>query len=235
MCGICGIINFKDKSPVDNIILNRMTQTLRHRGADDEGKFIHNYTGLGIRRLSIIDLEGGHQPISNEDESIIIAFNGEIYNFKELRQELISLGHKFKTSTDTEVILHLYEEKEEECLNLLSGMFAFCIWNSNKEKLFLARDRLGIKPLYYWINEKGISFASEVKSFIYNSAFSKELTPEAVIDFFSLGYILSPKSIFRDIKLLLPGHFLTVINGEIKEVKYWDLSFKGKEIPDNNE
>lgn len=235
MCGICGIINFKDNSPVNPEILSKMMQAIIHRGPDDEGKFIEGYAGLGIRRLSIIDLEKGHQPITNEDETLAIVFNGEIYNFRELRQELINHDHKFKTSTDTEVILHLYEEKGENCLDFLNGMFAFCVWDRKNKKLFLARDRLGIKPLYYSLSNKGISFASELKSLIQNPAISKELNNEAITDYFTLGYILSPKTIFRDINSLSPGHFLTVSNGVVKENRYWDLKFSERKFSCEND
>jgi len=229
MCGICGIINFKDRSPVNAEVLNKMTRVLNHRGPDDGGKFNDGYAGLGIRRLSIIDPEGGTQPIYNEDRNVVIVFNGEIYNFKELREGLKKNGHKFKTSTDTEVIIHLYEERGEECLNFLNGMFAFCIWDKKNEKLFLARDRLGIKPLYYCINEKGLSFASEIKSLLQDPFIQQKLNQEAIIDFFSLGYILSPKSIFKNTYSLPPGYFLLLANGEIKENRYWDLSYEKEE------
>ena len=229
MCGICGIINYKDRSPVNPEVLNRMIRILNHRGPDDEGNFTDGYAGLGIRRLSVIDPGGGTQPIYNEDGTLIIVFNGEIYNFKELREELKKNGHKFRTLTDTEVIIHLYEERGEECLKFLNGMFAFCIWDKKKEKLFLARDRLGIKPLYYCTNERGLSFASEIKSLLQDSFIQQDINHEAIIDFFSLGYILSPKSIFKNIYSLLPGHFLLLVKGEIKENKYWDLSYKKEE------
>ena len=235
MGGICGIINFKDKSPVNPEILSKMMEAIIHRGPNDEGKFIENYAGLGIRRLSIIDIEGGHQPITNEDGTLVIVFNGEIYNFRELRQELINKCHKFKTFTDTEVILHLYEEKGENCLDFLNGMFAFCIWDRKNKKLFLARDRLGIKPFYYSLNSKGISFASELKSLIQNPLLSKKLNDEAITDYFALGYILSPKTVFRDINSLSPGHFLTVSNCVVKENSYWDLKFVDRKFSNENE
>ena len=230
MCGICGIINYKDRSPVNPEVLNRMIRILNHRGPDDEGNFTDGYAGLGIRRLSVIDPGGGTQPIYNEDGTLIIVFNGEIYNFKELREELKKNGHKFRTLTDTEVIIHLYEERGEECLKFLNGMFAFCIWDKKKEKLFLARDRLGIKPLYYCTNERGLSFASEIKSLLQDSFIQQDINHEAIIDFFSLGYILSPKSIFKNIYSLPSGYFLTLSKGEIKENRYWDLSYEKEDI-----
>lgn len=212
-----------------------MMEAIIHRGPDDKGEFIDGYAGLGIRRLSIIDPEGGHQPITNEDETLVIVFNGEIYNYKDLRQELINHGHKFRTSADTEVIVHLYEEKKENCLEFLNGMFAFCIWDRKNKKIFLARDRLGIKPLYYSLNNKGISFASELKSLVQNPPISKDLCKEAITDYFTLGYILSPKTIFKDINSLSPGHFLTVSNGIVKENRYWDLQFTDRNFADEND
>src|SRR3977135_2750577 len=163
MCGICGQFNFASNAPVDPEIIRRMADSISHRGPDDEGYFISGPIGLGFRRLSIIDLNGGHQPLSNEDGSIQIVFNGEIYNYKELRQYLLGRGHIFRTQTDTETIVHLYEELGEACVEKLRGMFAFAIWDERGKSLFLARDRVGIKPLYYSQSQNSIVFASEVK------------------------------------------------------------------------
>ena len=149
MCGICGVFNFGTGEPADPVALKRATDAMAHRGPDDEGFYLDGPVGLGNRRLSIIDLPGGHQPIANEDESVWITFNGEIYNYRDLRPDLVARGHKFRTSSDTETILHLYEEYDLDCLDHLRGMFAFAIWDSRKRRLFLARDRLGVKPLFY--------------------------------------------------------------------------------------
>ena len=175
MCGICGIYNFNSDQPVNKEFLQRMTSVLRHRGPDDEGFYIRNNIGIGVRRLEVIDLETGHQPIHNEDKTIWIVSNGEIYNFKDLRKELEKKGHRFYTKSDTEVIVHLYEEYGKDCLQKLNGMFAFAIWDSKGEKLLLARDRIGIKPLFYIEHKGNLIFASEIKSILENKKISREI------------------------------------------------------------
>ena len=241
MCGIAGIFNFNTEQKVNEDILRRMTRVLSHRGPDDEGIYLshksypyghrqvtsHKSVGLGHRRLSIIDLSlQAHQPMSNEDGTIWIVFNGEIYNFLELRENLISKGHKFKSNTDSEVIAHLYEEKGEDLVTDLHGMFAFCIWDERKNKMVLARDRVGKKPLYYFIDDKRLMFASEIKSILQDKTVSREIDFEATDDFFTFQCISAPKTIFKKIKKLLPGHILICTPQKIEEREYWDLEFR---------
>jgi asparagine synthase (glutamine-hydrolysing) len=225
MCGICGIYNFGNGKPVDSTVLNKMTDVLIHRGPDDEGFYISDFIGLGHRRLRIVDIESGHQPIFNEDESICIVFNGEIYNFIELRDLMIKKGHIFKTNSDTEVIVHLYEEVGEDCVTMLRGMFAFAIWDEKQQKLLLARDRLGKKPLYYSLNDTKFIFGSEIKSILQYPGFPREIDLEALSDYFSFLYIPGPKTIFKEIKKLLPGHYFVCTPQRIQEKRYWDIEF----------
>ena len=181
MCGICGKLNFDSVTNVDPDLINIMTSSLYHRGPDDYGIFVDKNIGLGHRRLSVIDLSpAGKQPMCNEDESIWITYNGEIYNFKEIREDLEKKGHRFKSDTDTEVIIHAYEEYRERCLSLFNGMFAFVIWDSNKKQMFLARDRLGIKPLYYSINNNRIIFSSEIKSILLFPEFQRRVNQRRI-------------------------------------------------------
>jgi asparagine synthase (glutamine-hydrolysing) len=225
MCAIAGIYNFKTGEPVSPHLINAMTDRMIHRGPDDEGFYCSGPVGLGHRRLSIIDLAGGHQPLANEDESVWTVFNGEIYNFDELHDELIKKGHVFKTRSDTEVIVHLYEEEGESCFGRLRGMFAIAIWDTRNRKLILARDRVGKKPLFYHYDGSRLSFASEMKAILEVPAVRREIDPEAVADYFSFLYIPAPKSIFKNICKLRPGHYLVVSKNGIRETEYWDLSF----------
>jgi len=225
MCGIAGIFNFKSHEPVSPRLLKAMTDTLVHRGPDDEGFYISGPLGLGHRRLSIIDLEGGHQPITNEDESVWVVFNGEIYNFGDLHDGLVKKGHIFKTRSDTEVIVHLYEEEGEKCFERLRGMFAIAIWDGRNRKLVLARDRVGKKPLFYFYDGSSIAFASEMKAILQVPGVPREIDPQAVSDYFSFLYVPAPKSIFKHIRKVLPGHYLVASDNGIREVQYWDLSF----------
>jgi asparagine synthase (glutamine-hydrolysing) len=225
MCGICGIYNL-DGKPVDEGLLRRMNSKLSHRGPDDEGYHVDGPIGLGHRRLSIIDLNTGHQPIHNEDGTKTIVFNGEIYNFAEIRKDLESKGHVFTTRTDTEVILHGYEEWGTDCLDRLRGMFAFAIWDKGRQTLVLARDRLGIKPLYYSADVKRVVFGSELKAILEGGSVSREIDPEALSDFVSLGYVPSPKSIFKDIAKLPPGYFLIRSREGLSVKRYWDVQFR---------
>lgn len=225
MCGIAGIYNFDSFKSVHEGLLKRMTDALVHRGPDDEGFYCSGPIGLGHRRLSIIDLAGGHQPLANEDETVWIVFNGEIYNFGELHDELVKKGHVFKTRSDTEVIVHLYEEEGENCFKRLRGMFAVAIWDARNRKLLLARDRVGKKPLFYFYDGCRIVFASEMKAILEIPGVPREIDPEAVSDYFSFLYIPAPKSIFKNIRKVLPGHYLVVSQNGIRETGYWDLSF----------
>lgn len=199
-----------------------------HRGPDDEGTYVEPRVVLGHRRLSIIDLNSGRQPISNEDGTVWIVFNGEIYNFIQLRDELVQAGHRFQTQTDTEVIVHLYEQYGERCLEKLRGMFAFAIWDVRKKKLFLARDRVGIKPLYYSLNEKGVSFASEIKALMADPSVSREVDPQTIDKFLTFLYTPGPETMFRSIRKLPPGHYLICEDGKFQLHQYWDLSFTGE-------
>ena len=205
--------------------VHRMNESLRHRGPDDEGIFVGSGIGLGHRRLSIIDVAGGHQPISNEDGTIWVMFNGEIYNYADLRQELLSRGHRFTTRSDTEAIVHLYEDYGEECFARLRGMFAIVIWDSNERRLLLARDRLGKKPLYYYADRNRIIFGSELKAILAADAIPRAVDPLAVSDYFSLSYIPAPRTIYKSVRKLQPAHYLVVSAAGLREAPYWRLSF----------
>jgi len=225
MCGIFGIASTKPPSGS----LEKHTDTLLHRGPDDCGYYRDEAIHLGHRRLSIIDLETGKQPIFNEDRSKCIIYNGEIYNHLELRGKLIAKGHRFSTRTDTEAILHAYEEFGQNCVEHLRGMFAFAVWDSEKKELFLARDRLGIKPLFYAENSGCFYFASEMKAILADSSFPRDIDAEAMASYFTLSYIPAPWTIYGRIRKLLPGHTLTWKSGDIKSRKYWDVHF----VPDS--
>ena len=224
MCGICGIYNLDGRS-VDRAVLQKMNDSLIHRGPDDQGIHCSGHVGLGHRRLSIIDLNTGKQPIYNEDRTKVIVYNGEIYNYKNLRENLVSLGHVFTTETDTEVVLHSYEQWGWECVNKLRGMFAFAIWDNSEKHLFIARDRLGIKPLYYYVNKNVFFFGSELKAILASNNVEKEIDLEALADYFSLGYVPSPKSIFKNIYKLPAGHVMIVRPTGNWIYQYWDLCF----------
>ena len=225
MCGIAGVFYPSSGETPSLELLQRMTATLLHRGPDEGTCHIDESVGLGHRRLRIIDLEGGQQPIFNEDGTKAIVFNGEIYNFRELRKELLSKGHRFRTQSDTEVIIHAYEEYGEDCVQHLRGMFAFAIWNRETTELFLARDRIGIKPLYYYWDGKKFLFASELKSILQDPTISRRIDVCALDDYLTYLYIPAPKTIFQGIRKLLPGHTLTVSEKGVKEQQYWDLVF----------
>jgi asparagine synthase (glutamine-hydrolysing) len=204
-----------------------MTDIIAHRGPDGSGKHISGPVGLGHRRLSIIDLRPtGAQPMCNEDKSVWIVFNGEIYNYLELREELLAKGHSFTSTTDTEVIVHLYEEYGEACVDRLRGMFAFAIWDERKKVLFLARDRVGIKPLYYLNTGKALLFGSEIKSLLVDPAVKREINPRAIDRFLTYYYLPGNETLFKNVFKLEPGHCLTVNRGKIVDREYWDLSFK---------
>jgi len=224
MCGIVGIIHSDPTRPVSPAVIRRMCEAIRHRGPDDEGAYVEGPVGLGMRRLSIIDLAGGRQPIFNEDRSKVIVFNGEIYNYRELRRGLIARGHSFGTHSDTETILHLYEECGPECVRQLRGMFAFAIWDSSEQTLFLARDRFGIKPLYVTAAPWGIGFASELKAFHAAALTDRALDWEALDSYFQLGYIPAPATPFRDVRKLEPGHTAVwTARSGFSTRQYWDL------------
>jgi asparagine synthase (glutamine-hydrolysing) len=228
MCGICGIFESSPDVVVHRSRLKAMADTIRHRGPDAEGFYQSGRIGLAHRRLSIIDLEGGRQPLSNEDGTIWIAFNGEIYNFEELNRRYLSSGHSFKTRSDTETIVHLYEELGEACFAELRGMFALALWDANRQKLILARDRLGKKPLFYSWNGHRLLFASEIKAMWPAGGLSTDLDLQALSDYFSYLYTPAPKTIYSAIRKLRPAHYLVVENGGIREVPYWDIRFEEK-------
>ena len=225
MCGIAGIYHIKTFEPVREDLLKAMTDALVHRGPDDEGFYCSGPIGLGHRRLSIIDLADGHQPMTNEDRTVWVVFNGEIYNFTDLHGFLESKGHRFQTRSDTEVIVHLYEEMGESCFGELRGMFSIAIWDDRKKKLILARDRVGKKPLYYYHDGSKLLFASEIKAILQVPGISRDIDIEALSDYFSFLYVPAPKSIFKHIRKILPGHFLVASADGVREKKYWDLSF----------
>jgi len=222
MCGICGFC-FSDERPVDLDILKKMTTTLQHRGPDDEGYYTNKGIGLGHRRLSIIDLDTGKQPIHNEDKTVYVVFNGEIYNFPELKKELKEKGHRFYTKTDTEVLVHLYEERAERCVESLAGMFAFAIWDGKRRKLLLARDRIGIKPLYYTYNGTGLAFASEPKALLKLPWAKGRLDPQSLSHYLTYDFIPAPFCIYEDIRKVPPGYQVTYQDGDLRCECYWDL------------
>jgi asparagine synthase (glutamine-hydrolysing) len=231
MCGICGIAGY---DPVAREDLVRMTRVLRHRGPDDEGFFLESYAdglgvGLGFRRLSIIDLETGNQPITNETATVQLVFNGEIYNFRELRQELEARGHRFATNADTEVIVHLYEEVGVHCVERLNGMFAFALWDSERHELVLARDRFGKKPLYYAELGRSLVFGSELKSLLEHPKCQRRLDFESLTRYLALEYVPTPGSIIEGVRKLPGGHVLRWSGGRPSVEPYWDLSF-GDEV-----
>ncbi|MBI3008427.1 MAG: asparagine synthase (glutamine-hydrolyzing) [Candidatus Omnitrophica bacterium] len=236
MCGICGIVSPKT---IDEKLLRSMCRVLTHRGPDDEGiylnKGVEKRIGLGHKRLSIIDLGGGHQPMHNEDETVWIVFNGEIYNFQDLRKWLEQNGHKFYTYTDTEVIIHLYEERGAECLNELRGMFAFAIWDENKKRLFLARDRVGKKPVVYAYQDNEFIFASELKSILEHPRIKREIEPCALDLYLTYQYVPSPWTIFKGINKLPPAHYLIYENGKVTINRYWELPWTPKMKIDEEE
>jgi asparagine synthase (glutamine-hydrolysing) len=225
MCGICGKLAFDVRETVAPELVKAMAKTIGHRGPDDEGYYVSGPVALGFRRLSIIDLKSGHQPLSNEDGSIWIVFNGEIYNYQELRTFLLSKGHLFKTRTDTEVIVHLYEELGPECLQKLRGMFAFAIWDGRTKTIFLARDRVGIKPLYYCLSNSSLVFASEIKAILADPSIDREIAPEIIDRFLTFLYLPGEETLLRGIRKLPPGHYLLVRDGEPSIRQYWDLQF----------
>jgi asparagine synthase (glutamine-hydrolysing) len=225
MCGICGKLNFDQNSSVDLALIRTMLDTIRHRGPDDAGFYTARQVGLGHRRLSIIDLNTGHQPLSNEDGTVWIVFNGEIYNYRDLRTFLLSKGHVFKTQTDTEVIVHLYEEFGPQCLEKLRGMFAFAIWDDKTKTLFLARDRVGIKPLYYCQTSKSLVFASEIKAILADPAVPREIAPEIIDRFLTFHYLPGEDTLLNGIQKLSPGWYLLAQAGKTELRQYWDLQF----------
>jgi len=235
MCGICGTIDLNLTKTIDKKLLKSMCYTLNHRGPDDEGFYLNGPIGMAMKRLSIIDVVGGKQPISNEDRSIWIVFNGEIYNFVEIRNDLIKKGHRFLTKSDTETMVHLYEEVGIDFVNYLNGMFGVAIWDENRKELIIARDRLGIKPLFYGENNGQFYFASEIKGILADNSFPREINDVSMASYFSLAYIPAPLTIFKNIKKLPPGHILRIKNKKIQINKYWDVDFNINTVKNESE
>jgi asparagine synthase (glutamine-hydrolysing) len=226
MCGIAGIFNLTGPRPIAPDLLKQMLGAIEYRGPDESGIYVDDWVGLGNTRLSIIDLSLGSQPIHNEDETLWIVFNGEIFNYPELRRDLIQKGHRFYTSTDTEVILHLFEDKGPECLDELNGQFAFAIWNSKEKELFLARDRVGIIPLHYTSRNGCLLFASEIKSIFIPDGIERQLDPIGIDQIFTFWTTLPGRTAFKNIWEVPPGHFLRSSNGNVILKKYWKLAFR---------
>ncbi len=223
MCGICGKLVFERGASVSPTLVKAMADSIRHRGPDDDGYYFSGPVGLGFRRLSIIDLSGGHQPLSNEDGSVWIVFNGEIYNYQELRELLLTKGHVFKTNSDTEVIVHLYEEFGESCVEKLRGMFAFAIWDDRQDVLFIARDRLGIKPLYYYLSDKALIFGSEVKAILADPAVKREVDPMMIDRLLTFNFLPGEETLLRNVRKLAPGFYMLVRRNKAEIRQYWDL------------
>jgi asparagine synthase (glutamine-hydrolysing) len=235
MCGIAGIVGNKDDCGIDHATVRRMCDSIVHRGPDDEGILVKDGAGLGMRRLSIIDLAGGHQPIFNEDRSVWIVFNGEIYEFADLRRELESRGHKFSTNSDTEVIVHLYEDLGADCVQKLRGMFAFALYDEPRRSLLLARDRLGKKPLHYALHRGRLLFGSEIKAILAVAPELGEVNLNSLLQYFYFGYIPDPATAFTAIHKLPPGHLLQFSDGEARVRQYWDLPEYGTHSPRSEE
>ncbi len=229
MCGIAGVVNMRAPNPPSIDLLKRMIGIMQHRGPDESGMYCDDWAGLCHARLSIIDIAGGSQPMSNEDGTAWVVFNGEIYNYRELRIDLEARGHRFKTSSDTEVIIHSYEEKGEKCLNDFNGQFAFALWNSRSRECFLARDRLGVRPLHYTVHHDTLIFGSEIKSIFLVPGVPREIDPVALDQVFTFWTTLSGRTAFKGIRELPPGCWLKVARGEISTGKYWDIPLYPRE------
>ena len=221
MCGICGVYNYRSNEPVNELLLHNMAASIIHRGPDDEGFFTQGSLGLGMRRLSIIDLEGGHQPMSNEEGNIWIVFNGEIYNFPAIRSELLSRGHTFRTRSDTETVIHAFEEWGIEGFSRLNGMYGFALWDGRKKELILARDPFGVKPLYYADQNGRLVFGSEIKAILEDPMIPRCVDNKALDEFLTLTFVPSPRTLFSGIHKLAPGHLIRVTaNGVVMERFY---------------
>ncbi len=233
---MCGIVGFTNNINDSNKVIGEMMDKIRHRGPDAAGSYVDEDIALGHRRLSIIDVRSsGDQPIFNEDGSMVIVFNGEIYNYREIREKLVSAGHVFKTETDTEVLIHGYEEYGEKLLNMLRGMFSFVIWDKNKKELFGARDFFGIKPMYYALMGKTFMFGSEIKSFLIHPEFKRELNTSALENYLTFQYSPTKETFFKNVYKLLPAHYFVVKDGKMQIKRYWDVNFNADEKPDLDE
>ena len=225
MCGICGYYEMGGEKRPDTNALGRMADAIIHRGPDSSGYYAKDRVGLGFRRLSLIDLEGGNQPLFNEDNSIALICNGEIYNYRELREELIGQGHAFRTKTDVEVLVHLYEEKGIEFLNRLNGQFAFAIYDGHERKLFLARDHFGINPLYYTIAGDTLIFGSEIKAILAHPLVKPEVNLAGLDQILTFPGLVSPVTMFKGIHSLKSGNYLVVSGRDVQVKEYWDLDY----------
>src|SRR5271166_5068820 len=224
MCGIAGILEFERDKRADAAALREMCRVMAHRGPDDDGFYTDGCLGIGMRRLSIVDVKGGHQPLTNEDGTLWIVFNGEIYNHLSLREQLIARGHRYTTHSDTETVIHLFEEYGADCVQHLRGMFAFAIWNRNTKTLFIARDRLGIKPLYYKLTPERLLFGSEIKAVLAHGGIRPEFNRAALPEYLAFGYLSGEESFYNGILKLLPGHVMTIgPDGKAEIRQYWDL------------
>jgi asparagine synthase (glutamine-hydrolysing) len=237
MCGITGILDIGKRNRIDAEDLKKMTDAIRHRGPDDFAHLIEPNLALGFRRLSIIDLAHGQQPFYSEDESVVLICNGEIYNYKELRAELVAKGHRFRTACDVEVIVHLYVQDGIDCVKRLNGQFAFCLYDRKKDRLFLARDHFGICPLFYQLKDDLLIFGSEIKALLQSRYVERVVNPTALDQLFSFPGVVSPVTFFKGIDSLKPGHYLEVSGKAVREVEYWDLDYplesqQGTEMPE---
>ena len=224
MCGICGIYNFNHQDPVDQATLAAMNRKIVHRGPDDDGFYLSGHVGLAMRRLSIVDLQTGQQPVTNEDKTVWLVYNGEIYNHDELRARLIGRNHHFRSRSDTETIVHLYEEYGGDCVKHLRGMFAFALWDASRQLLLMARDRLGIKPLYYCLTRDHFLFGSEIKAILEHPAVRPAFNRAALPEYLAFGYLAGPQTLFQGIQKLPPGHTLEInAAGKVTVREYWDL------------
>ena len=229
MCGIAGICHLDGLDGISPDAIRSMIGVMGHRGPDETGIYLDDGVGLGHARLSIIDLSSGTQPIHNEDEEMWIVYNGEVFNYLELRQALEQKGHRFYTTSDTEVVLHLYEEEGPAFLEKLNGQFAMAIWDTKKKELFLARDRLGIRPLHYTIANRALVFGSEIKSIFMCDDVNREIDPVSMDQIFTFWTTLTPRTVFKDIYELPPGHYLKTSNGKVTLRKYWEIPLYGRQ------
>ncbi len=230
MCGICGVLSHEPGGRPGEPVLRAMLATLVHRGPDDEGVYLDDRVALGTRRLSILDVPGGHQPLSNEDGTVWAALNGEIYNYKELHRDLEARGHRFRSQGDTETLVHLYEEHGDAFVEHLQGMFALALWDTRRKRLLLARDRVGIKPLYYYADSRGVVFGSEVKALLASGRVAREMDLEAVRDYALYLYVPAPAAIIRGVRKLLPGHLLVAEDGRVEVSPYWTLPTGNEDV-----
>src|SRR5256712_3287396 len=229
MCGIVGMVR-ADGASISAALLERMRDCLAHRGPDDAGLYLQGDVGLGVRRLAILDTtSAGHQPMANHDGTLWVVFNGEIYNYVELAEELRRAGHRLVSSSDTEVLLHLYEQFGKECLHRLNGMFAFAVWDARERLLFAARDRLGIKPFYFHHGRDRFLFASEVKALVEADPSLRRADDEALADYLFAGGALGTRTGFADVRQLEPGHWLTYRDGQVEIGRYWNLTYRYEE------